>query len=77
MSAHVQGELEEELGVGAGDDQDAEFIRKVMETEVSGTGLLAHFQPLIVGVVSNPNKFPCEQLQTAAATALSKFMLLR
>ena len=63
--------------MGGGEDQDAEFIRKVMDTEVGGTGMLTFFQPVIVGIVSNPNKFSCEQLQTAAATALSKFMLIR
>ena len=78
MSAiSFQGELEEELGVGGGEDHDAEFVRKVLDTEVGSAGMLAGFQPLIVAVVSNPNNFPCCQLQTAAATALSKVMLLR
>ncbi len=73
----IQGELEEELGVGGGEDQEADFIRKIMETEVGGTGMLTFFQPLIVNIVSNPTKFSCDQLQTAAATALSKLMLIR
>lgn len=73
-----QGDVEEELGVGGGEDQEADFVRKIMETEVGGgTGLLTCFQPLIVNIVSNPTKFSCDQLQTAAATALSKFMLIR
>ena len=66
------------MGVGGSDEQEADFVRKVMETEVGGAGgMLAAFEPLIVCVVSNPSKYACEGLQTAAALSLSKFMLIR
>lgn len=73
----VQGELEEELGIGGGDEQEADFVRKVMETEVGAGGMLAAFEPLIVCVVSNPSKYNCDVLQSTAALSLSKFMLIR
>lgn len=79
ITAHcLQGDLEEELGIGGGDEQEADFVRKVMETEVAGAGgMLAAFEPLVVCVVSNPSKYSCERLQTAAALSLAKFMLIR
>lgn len=49
-----------------------------METEVGGAGgMLTNFEPVIVCVISNPSKFPCSNLQSAAALSLSKFMLIR
>ena len=53
-------------------------MRRVMELEVGGAdGFLLVFEPLVVSVVANPRKYPCDQLQTAAALALAKFMLIR
>ena len=49
-----------------------------MDVEVSGgDGFLLVFEPLLVSVVANPSKYPCQQLQTAAVLALAKFMLMR
>lgn len=67
-----------ELTGASADDSDAELIRRVLETEVGGpSGLLATFEPLIVGVVSNPSKYDCPTLQTSACLALSKYMMIR
>lgn len=67
-----------ELTGASADDTDAELIRKVLETEVGGAGgLLVTFEPLIVGVVSNPSKYDCSSLQTSACLALAKYMLIR
>lgn len=68
----------EELGVGGGEEQEADLVHQVMETEVGGAGgMLATFEPLIVHIVSNPTKFSCDRIQTSAALALSKLMLIR
>jgi hypothetical protein len=70
--------LEEELGISGGDEQEADFVRRVLDNEVGGAGgMLAAFEPLLVCIVSNPSKYSCDRLQTAAALALSKFMLIR
>lgn len=61
----------------AADDVESELIRKVCESELCGSGLLASLLPLIVAVLSNPSSFPGEQLQCSAALALSKYMLAR
>ncbi len=62
----------------AGEDQDVDLIRKVMEKEVGGSdGFLMVFEPLIVSIIANPSKYSCEHVQTAATLALAKFMLLR
>ena len=67
-----------ELTGASADDSDAELIRKVLETEVGGTGgLLASFEPFMVGVVSNPSKYSCPVLQTSACLALAKYMMIR
>ena len=67
-----------ELTGASADDTDAELIRRVLETEVGGAGgLLVIFEPLIVGVVSNPSKYDCPALQTSACLALAKYMLIR
>ena len=64
--------------MGGGDDQEVELIHGVMETEVGGAGgMLAVFEPMMVCIVSNPSKFSCEQLQTASALSLAKYMLIR
>ena len=74
----MQGELEEELGIGGGDEQESDFVRGVMETEVGGAGgMLATFEPLLVCIVINPSRYCCDRLQTAAALSLSKFLLIR
>lgn len=70
--------MEEELGIGGGDEQETDFVRRVMETEVGGAGgMLAAFEPLLVCIISNPSKYSCNKLQTAATLSLSKFMLIR
>jgi len=71
--------VDEDLGLAAGgEDQEVDVIRRVMEVEVSGSeGFLLVFEPLLVSVVGNHNKYPCQQLQTAAVLALAKFMLMR
>ena len=74
----MQGEDEEELGLMGNDEQEVDLVHKVMETEVGGAaGMLAVFEPLLVCITTNPSKFPCTKLQTAAALSLSKFMLIR
>lgn len=71
-------EVDDELGLGGAEDQEVDLVRRVLEEEVGGgEGLLAVFEPLLVEVVSNPCRYPCEQLQNAAALALAKFMLIR
>ena len=67
-----------ELTGATADESDAELIKKVLEAEVGGaSGLLATFEPLLVGIVSNPSKYSCPALQTTACLALAKFMLMR
>ena len=74
----IGGDDSLELTGASADDTDAELIKKVLETEVGGaSGLLASFEPLIVGVVSNPSKYSSPSLQTAACLALAKYMLIR
>lgn len=64
--------------MGGGDELEADFVRRVMETEVGGSGgMLSAFEPLLVCIVSNPSKYSCGKLQTAAVLSLSKFMLIR
>ena len=59
------------------DDADSDLIRRVCEVEVASTGLLSHFEPIIVDIVSNPSKFQCPLLQTSAVLSLSKYMMIR
>ena len=67
-----------ELTGATADDSEAELIKKILEIEVGGAGgLLATFEPLIVGVVSNPSKYSCPTLQTSACLALAKYMMIR
>ena len=67
-----------ELTGASADDTEAELIKKILETEVGGAGgLLATFEPLVVGVVTNPSKYNCPMLQTSACLALAKYMLIR
>lgn len=66
------------MGLVSGEDQEGDLIRKTMETEVGARdGFLRTFERLITVVITNPRKYPCEQLQTAAALTLAKFMLMR
>merc|ERR1711997_532386 len=64
--------------VGAeADDQEAEYIRSVCETEiVTGENLLALFTPAIIEVCLHPNKYPDTKLRASASLALAKFMLV-
>ena len=67
-----------ELTGASADDTDAELIKKILETEVGGAGgLLVTFEPLIVGVVTNPSKYSCPVLQTSACLTLAKYMMIR
>merc|ERR1711997_1221889 len=64
--------------VGAeADDQEAEYIRSVCETEiVTGENLLALFTPAIIEICLHPNKYPDTKLRASASLALAKFMLV-
>ena len=42
----------------------------------SGNTLLAAFGPLLAAVCTNHNKYPDQELQTAASLALAKFMMV-
>eukprot|EP00731_Ephydatia_muelleri_P015359 Em0008g1079a len=68
----------EEMGLSgaAAEDVETEMMKRVCELEVMGTGLLASFEPVIVGVVVSPSLYPCPALQASAALALAKFMLV-
>ena len=68
----------EEMGLSGAtaEDVEAEMMKRVCEQEVMGTGLLASFEPVIVGVVVSPSLYPCPALQASAALALAKFMLV-
>ncbi|XP_067308737.1 condensin complex subunit 1 isoform X2 [Pseudorasbora parva] len=71
--------VEEELGlVGASaEDTEAEFIRKICETELLAEGnMLSAFLPLLVKVCSSPGKYSHPQLTTAACLALSQYMMI-
>ncbi|XP_051989898.1 condensin complex subunit 1-like [Xyrauchen texanus] len=71
--------VEEELGlVGASaEDTEAEFIRKVCETELLAEGnMLSSFLPLLVKVCSSPGRYSHPQLITAACLALSQYMMI-
>ncbi|KAG1681236.1 Condensin complex subunit 1 [Nymphon striatum] len=71
--------MEEEMGLtGAiADDAEAEYLRKVCDSDiVTGTNLLSLIAPLIIHVCSNPTKFKCLKLRAAAVLALAKFMLV-
>lgn len=71
--------VEEELGlVGASaEDTEAEFIRKICETELLAEGnMLSAFLPLLVKVCSSPGRYSHPQLTTAACLALSQYMMI-
>uniref|UniRef100_A0AAY5EGE1 Condensin complex subunit 1 n=1 Tax=Electrophorus electricus TaxID=8005 RepID=A0AAY5EGE1_ELEEL len=69
--------VEEELGLtgASAEDTEAEFIRKICETELMGN-LLSVFLPLLVRVCSSPGRYSHTQLTTAACLALSQFMMI-
>ncbi|XP_053379231.1 condensin complex subunit 1-like [Mercenaria mercenaria] len=71
--------IEEEMGLAgaAAEDAESEYIRKICECEVvTGNTLLAAFGPLLEAVCSNHQKYPDQELQTAASLALAKFMMV-
>ncbi|XP_035384528.1 condensin complex subunit 1 [Electrophorus electricus] len=71
--------VEEELGLtgASAEDTEAEFIRKICETELMAEGnLLSVFLPLLVRVCSSPGRYSHTQLTTAACLALSQFMMI-
>ncbi|XP_013415078.1 condensin complex subunit 1-like isoform X2 [Lingula anatina] len=74
-----QESIEEELGLtgATADDAEAEYIRKICETDiVTGRNLLAILRPLLVAVCNNQVKYPDPELRTAATLALAKFMMV-
>ncbi|XP_077998535.1 condensin complex subunit 1-like [Glandiceps talaboti] len=71
--------LEEELGLtgAVADDAEAEYMKKVLDTDiVTGTNLLALFTPLITTICLNSNKYTNPELRAAANMTLAKFMLV-
>jgi len=72
---------EEEMGLAgaAAEDAEAEYIRKITETEIvtGSSNLLAVLRPLVVMVCSNPSKFNDPDLHASAALALAKYMIVR
>ncbi|XP_006814852.2 condensin complex subunit 1-like [Saccoglossus kowalevskii] len=71
--------MEEDMGLtgAVADDAEAEYMKKVLDTEiVTGNSLLAMLSPLITAVCSNHTKYSDSVLKTAAAMALAKFMLV-
>ncbi|XP_060727822.1 condensin complex subunit 1 isoform X1 [Tachysurus vachellii] len=71
--------VEEELGLtgASAEDTEAEFIRKICETELLSEGnMLSVFLPLLVKVCSSPGRYSHNQLTTAACLALSQFMMI-
>uniref|UniRef100_A0AAR2M0W1 Condensin complex subunit 1 n=1 Tax=Pygocentrus nattereri TaxID=42514 RepID=A0AAR2M0W1_PYGNA len=71
--------VEEELGLtgASAEDTEAEFIRKICETELLADGnMLSVFLPLLVKVCSSPGRYSHTQLTTAACLALSQYMMI-
>ncbi|XP_076837744.1 condensin complex subunit 1 [Brachyhypopomus gauderio] len=71
--------VEEELGLtgASAEDTEAEFIRKICETELMAEGnILSVFLPLLVKVCTSPGRYTHTQLTTAACLALSQFMMI-
>uniref|UniRef100_A0A8B9J8Q9 Condensin complex subunit 1 n=1 Tax=Astyanax mexicanus TaxID=7994 RepID=A0A8B9J8Q9_ASTMX len=71
--------VEEELGLtgASAEDTEAEFIRKICETELLADGnMLSVFLPLLVKVCSSPGRYTHTQLTTAACLALSQYMMI-
>ncbi|XP_026999057.2 condensin complex subunit 1 isoform X1 [Tachysurus fulvidraco] len=71
--------VEEELGLtgASAEDTEAEFIRKICETELLSEGnMLSVFLPLLGKVCSSPGRYSHNQLTTAACLALSQFMMI-
>ncbi|XP_076036312.1 CAP-D2 condensin subunit [Oratosquilla oratoria] len=78
LRSSQEGE-EEEMGLtgAVADDMEAEYIRSICEEEiVYNDNLLSIFSSLIIAVCSNPSKYKDPELQTAAALALSKYMMV-
>ncbi|XP_053700032.1 condensin complex subunit 1 [Synchiropus splendidus] len=71
--------MEDELGlIGASaDDNEAELIKNICETELlAEENLLSAFLPLLVRVCSSPGRYSHPQLTTAACLALSQYMMI-
>ena len=72
--------MEEELGLAgaAAEDAEADYIRRITETELlRGENLLGLLRPLLVSVCKNQVKYPEPELRAAASLALAKFMMVR
>ncbi|XP_057379225.1 condensin complex subunit 1-like [Daphnia carinata] len=83
LSTRLQAEQndsgeEDELVGAVADDDEAEYVRKICESEiVTGVeSLLSLLAPLVVHVNSNPAKYPDASLRTAASLCLAEFMLV-
>ncbi|XP_012286067.1 condensin complex subunit 1 [Orussus abietinus] len=73
--SYIEDNGEEALGLGATVDIEAEQINHVLEnTVVTGNGLLTKFVPFVLKVCRHPDIYKTEELQAAAALALSKMM---
>ncbi|KAJ8021490.1 Condensin complex subunit 1 [Holothuria leucospilota] len=74
-----EGDIEDEMGLtgASAEDAEAEFIRKICETDiVNGPNLLAAIEPLVVHICSNPSKYSDPSLQATSSLTLAKFMLV-
>ncbi|XP_046630867.1 condensin complex subunit 1-like isoform X2 [Daphnia pulicaria] len=71
------GEDDELVGAVA-DDDEAEYVRKICESEIvtGGHSLLSSMAPLVILVNSNPAKYPDPSLRAAASLCLAEFMLV-
>ncbi|ESO89837.1 hypothetical protein LOTGIDRAFT_61640, partial [Lottia gigantea] len=78
-STRISENIEDELGLAgaAAEDAEAEYIRRICETDiVTGENLLSTLHPLIVAVCTDSTKYPDTQLRTAATLALAKFTMV-
>lgn len=76
-AAEDMGDDDELVGAVA-DDDEAEYVRKLCETEIvtGGSSFMSILAPLVVSVNSNPSKYRDPSLRAAAALCLANFMLV-
>lgn len=69
---------DDELVGAVADDDEAEYVRKICETEIvtGGSSFLSLLAPLVVAVNSNPVKYSDPSLRAAAGLCLAEFMLV-
>lgn len=71
--------LEEEIGLGGaeGEDAEMEFIGGICDEEiVCGKNLLAKLSRVIIEVVSDPFRYPNPELKQTSSLALAKYMMV-